>query len=103
MEAILLGIYAFFVWLIFIKLKWLPWNTTSQTIVVIIPIVAMAALILTLNVVAPSTNDVRVIKYVVQVVPQVRGRVLGACRAFPSIVRELQLGQLRQFKQTPSV
>ena len=36
----------------------------------------MAALILTLNVVAPSTNDVRVIKYVVQVVPQVRGRVL---------------------------
>jgi hypothetical protein len=26
MEALLLGIYAFFVWLIFIKLKWLPWN-----------------------------------------------------------------------------
>ena len=76
MEAILLGIYAFFVWLIFIKFKWLPWNATSQTIVVIIPIVAMAALILTLNVVAPSTNDVRIVKYVVQVVPQVRGRVL---------------------------
>ena len=83
MEAILLGIYAFFVWLIFIKLKWLPWNTTSQTIVVIIPIVAMAALILTLNVVAPSTNDVRVIKYVVQVVPQVRGRVLRSLSGFP--------------------
>ena len=75
MEAILLGIYAFFVWLIFIKLKWLPWNTQWQVTVVIIPIVAMAALILTLNVVAPSTNDVRVIKYVVQVIPQVRGRV----------------------------
>ena len=76
MEAILLGIYAFFVWLIFIKFKWLPWNATSKTIVVIIPIVGMAALILTLNVVAPSSADVRVIKYVVQVVPQVRGRVL---------------------------
>ena len=75
MEVLLLAIYSFFVWLIFIKLKWLPWNTTSQVIVVIIPIVAMAALILTLNVVAPSTNDVRVIKYVVQVIPQVRGRV----------------------------
>jgi multidrug resistance efflux pump len=74
-EAILLGIYAFFVWLIFIKFKWLPWNTQSQVTVVIIPIVAMTALILTLNVVAPSTNDVRVIKYVVQVIPQVRGRV----------------------------
>ncbi|MDH4052753.1 MAG: biotin/lipoyl-binding protein [Rubrivivax sp.] len=76
MEALLLGIYAFFVWLIFIKFKWLPWNTTSQVIVVIIPVVAMAALILTLNVVAPSSSDVRVFKYVVQVVPQVRGRVL---------------------------
>ena len=49
MEVLLLAIYAFFVWLIFIKLKWLPWNTTSQVIVVIIPIVAMAALILTLE------------------------------------------------------
>jgi multidrug resistance efflux pump len=76
MEALLLGIYAFFVWLIFIKFKWLPWNITSQVIVVIIPIVALTALILTLNVVAPSTNDVRVFKYVVQILPQVRGRVI---------------------------
>src|SRR6476469_1611729 len=76
MEIILLGIYSFFVWLIFIKFKWLPWNTGTQVIVVIIPIVALTALVLTLNVVAPSSADVRVIKYVVQVVPQVRGRVL---------------------------
>jgi multidrug resistance efflux pump len=76
MEAILLAIYSFFVWLIFIKFKWLPWNTGTQVTVVIIPIVAMAALILTLNVVAPSSADVRVIKYVVQVIPQVRGRVI---------------------------
>ncbi|OYY75238.1 MAG: multidrug transporter [Gammaproteobacteria bacterium 28-57-27] len=76
MEAILIGIYSFFVWLIFIKFKWLPWNTKSQVIVVIIPIVGITALILTLNVVAPSSPDVRVIKYVVQIVPQVRGRVI---------------------------
>jgi multidrug resistance efflux pump len=76
MEALLLGIYAFFVWLIFIKFKWLPWNTTSQVTVVVIPIVALTALVLTLNVVAPSSSDVRVIKYVVQVIPQVRGRVI---------------------------
>jgi multidrug resistance efflux pump len=76
MEALLLGIYSFFVWLIFIKFKWLPWNTTSKVTVVIIPIVALTALILTLNVVAPSSSDVRVFKYVVQVLPQVRGRVL---------------------------
>lgn len=76
MEALLLAIYAFFVWLIFIKFKWLPWNTKSQVIVVIIPIVGIAALILTLNVFAPSSADVRVINYVVQINPQVRGQVI---------------------------
>jgi multidrug resistance efflux pump len=76
MEAILIGIYSFFVWLIFFKFKWLPWNTKSQVIVVIIPIVGITALILLLNIVAPSSADVRVIKYVVQIVPQVRGRVI---------------------------
>ena len=76
MEALLLAIYSFFVWLIFIKFKWLPWNKVSQVTVVIIPIVALTALILMLNVYAPSSSDVRVIKYVVQVVPQVRGRVI---------------------------
>jgi len=76
MEILLLGIYSAFVWLIFIKLKWLPWNTTSQVTVAIIPIVGLTALILTLNVVAPSSADVRVYKYTIPVVSQVRGRVL---------------------------
>lgn len=76
MEVLLLAIYSFFVWLVFIKFKWLPWNTVSQVIVVIIPIVGLTALILALNMVAPSSHDVRVLKYVVNVVPQVRGRVI---------------------------
>lgn len=76
MEILLLGIYSFFVWLIFIKFKWLPWNTVSQVTVAIIPIVALTILILTLNVVAPSSADVRVFKYTVPIVSQVRGRVI---------------------------
>ena len=76
MEVLLLGIYSFFVWLIFFKFKWLPWNTVSQVIVITLPIVGLTALILTLNVVAPSSHDVRVLKYIVNVSPQVRGRVL---------------------------
>ena len=76
MEALLLAIYAFFVWLIFIKFKWLPWTTPWKVTVVIIPIVALTALILALNVVAPSSADIRVFKYVVQIIPQVRGRVI---------------------------
>jgi multidrug resistance efflux pump len=76
MEILLLGIYCAIVWLIFIKFKWLPWNTVSQVTVAIIPIVALTVLILTLNVVAPSSADVRVFKYTVPIVSQVRGRVV---------------------------
>jgi multidrug resistance efflux pump len=75
-EAILLGIYAFLVWLIFIKLKWLPWTTPWKVGVVIFPVVMIAALLLLLNIVAPTTSDVRVVKYVVPIVSQVRGRVI---------------------------
>jgi multidrug resistance efflux pump len=76
MDILLLGIYAFFVWLIFIKFKWLPWNITSQVIVVTIPIIALTIMILTLNVVAPSSAKLRVFKYTIPIVSQVRGRVL---------------------------
>jgi multidrug resistance efflux pump len=76
MEILLLGIYSFFVWLIFIKLKWLPWNTATQVTVAIIPIVAIAVLILLLNIFAPSSADVRVYKYTIPVVSQVKGRVV---------------------------
>jgi multidrug resistance efflux pump len=76
MEILLLGIYSAFVWLIFIKFKWLPWNTATQVTVAIIPIVALTALILALNVVAPSSADVRVYRYTVPIVSQVRGRVI---------------------------
>ena len=76
MDILLLGIYAFFVWLIFIKFKWLPWNIYSQVTVVVIPIVALAVMILTLNVVAPSSSDLRVFRFTVPIVSQVRGRVI---------------------------
>ena len=76
MEILLLGIYSFFVWLIFIKLKLLPWTTPWKVAVVIFPVVAIAAMLLCLNIFAPTTTDVRVVNYVVPVVSQVRGRVI---------------------------
>lgn len=76
MELILLIIYSIIVWLIFFKFKLLPWNIVSQVIVLTIPMIGIATLILLLNIAAPSTSDVRVINYVVQVVPRVTGRVI---------------------------
>jgi multidrug resistance efflux pump len=75
MELLLLGIYSFFAWLIFFKFKWLPWNIVSQVITITLPIIGLTVLILTLNVVAPSSADVRVINYVVSVNPRVAGLV----------------------------
>lgn len=76
MEIILLLIYSGIAWLIFFKFKLLPWNFVSQVIVITLPIVGLAAMILVLNVVAPSSADVRVVNYVVQVTPRVSGRVI---------------------------
>lgn len=75
MEILLLSIYSFFVWLVFIKYKWLPWNFISQVIVITIPIVGLTLLILLLNIVAPSSHDIRVVNYVVAVNARVNGLV----------------------------
>jgi multidrug resistance efflux pump len=76
MELILLLIYSFFVWLIFIKFKWLPWNIVSQVIAATIPVVGIAILILLLNIYAPSSADVRVMNYVVPINSRVAGKVI---------------------------
>ena len=75
MEIILLGIYAFFAWLVFFKFKWLPWNFTSQVITITLPIVGLMVLFLLLNIAAPATNDVRAMNYVIPIVPRITGQV----------------------------
>jgi multidrug resistance efflux pump len=75
MELILLIIYSAVVWFIFFKKKWLPWNITSQVIVVTIPIFALTVIILFMNIVAPSSHDVRAMNYVIPIVPRITGQV----------------------------
>jgi len=76
MEILALAIYSFFAWLIFFKFKWLPWNIISQVITVTLPVIGLTATILLLNIVAPSSPDVRVINYVVPINSPVRGLVV---------------------------
>ena len=75
MEILLLSIYSFIAWLIFFKFRWLPWNIVSQVITVTIPIIGLTMTILLLNIVAPSSHDIRVVNYVVPINPPVRGLV----------------------------
>jgi multidrug resistance efflux pump len=76
MEVHFLIVYSLLAWLIFFKFKWLPWNITTQVITVTIPIILLTLVILLLNIGAPSSGDVRVINYSVQIVPRVTGRVI---------------------------
>ena len=76
MELILLGIYSYIIYLVFFKFKWLPWNFVTQVITITIPIVGLTLLILLLNIVAPSSADVRVVNYVVAVNARVQGMVV---------------------------
>ncbi|QBC43841.1 HlyD family secretion protein [Iodobacter fluviatilis] len=75
MLEIILGGYAFLVWLVFIKLKLFPWNIQSQVGSVAGAIVLAASIIFTINVVTPSSSDVRVINFVAEIVPRVQGIV----------------------------
>jgi len=75
MEIILLIIYSIIVWFIFFKKKWLPWNITSQVIVVTIPVLMLTIIILFMNIVAPSAGEVRAMNYVIPIVPRVTGQV----------------------------
>ncbi|MFZ1219454.1 MAG: biotin/lipoyl-binding protein [Chthoniobacterales bacterium] len=75
MEIILLIIYSIIVWFIFFKKKWLPWNITSQVIVVTIPVIMLTIIILFMNIVAPSAGEVRAMNYVIPIVPRVTGQV----------------------------
>src|SRR5438045_8788026 len=75
MEIILLGIYAFLVWLSFFKFKRLPWNITTAFITLMLHIVGMMVLFLLLNICAPATDDVRAMNDVIPIVPRITGQV----------------------------
>ena len=76
MIAFLTLCYGVIVWLIFIKLKLLPWNGKSQAAVIGIGITAIFSLVVAMSLFQPFSTDVRVYQRVVQIVPRVTGRVI---------------------------
>ena len=76
MIAFLTLLYSALVWLIFIKLKLLPWNRGSQFGVVAVGISSIIALLVAMGLYQPYSTDVRVYNFVVEIVPRVTGRVI---------------------------
>jgi len=81
-------VYCSILWLIFFKLKLLPWNRSSQIASVGIGIVAILALVLSMNLFQPYSQDVRLYKSVVQIVPRVTGRVIEVPVSANELVRK---------------
>ena len=75
MELILLLIYSTIVWLLYFKFRLLPWNFVNQVIVFTLPVFALIVIILFMNIVAPSSHDVRAMNYVIPISPRVTGQV----------------------------
>lgn len=75
LEMILLG-YGLLVWLVCIKLKWLPWNIKTQVGAAVGGLILAASILLTINIVTPISHDVRAINFVVEIVPRVSGNVV---------------------------
>jgi multidrug resistance efflux pump len=68
--------YCGIIWLIFFKLKLLPWNRGSQIAAAGVGVAAILALVFSMNLFQPYSQDVRVYQNVIQIVPRVTGRVI---------------------------
>ena len=75
MLELIIGGYAAIIWLVFIKLKLLPWNIKSQLGAVAGALFLAATIIFTVNVITPVSEDVRVINMVSEVTTRVPGLV----------------------------
>jgi multidrug resistance efflux pump len=68
-------IYGLLVWLVFIRLKWLPWNWTWKTITAVLGACLLLAVVGLLNYFTPS-GRIAVMGRVVEITPNVSGRVV---------------------------
>lgn len=74
-EAIV-GLYGLVCWLVFVRLKLVPVTTYTVCTAIFGMIIILLSLYIMLSVYHPSSDDGRLYAPVVQIVPQVRGRVI---------------------------
>lgn len=75
MIAILALLYGGLIWVLFFKLKIVEPNAKSYTAAAVIGIVVIGAIVLAMNLFQPYSTNAVISQYVVQITPQVTGRV----------------------------
>ena len=76
MIAFLCICYSLFYWLFFVKLKWFAKSARNISIFVGVGVVLIGTIIFMWLTFAPTTPSARMFNYVIQIVPQVKGRVV---------------------------
>ena len=73
--VIILCLYLSLVWLLFFKFKVLPWNKLSQWIVILAGTVILTGFLVGLQALTPSSSEAGITARIIDIAPQVSGRV----------------------------
>jgi RND family efflux transporter MFP subunit len=71
----IIGLYFALVYLVFFKFRWLPLNTVTKTIIVGVGVFILLAVLTAMRTLTPTTVQAVVATRVVEIAPQVSGRV----------------------------
>jgi RND family efflux transporter MFP subunit len=71
----ILGIYGTVVYLVFIRFRWLPLNVVTNTLIVLVGVVLFLGIFTALRLLTPVTTQAATMTRIVEIAPQVSGRV----------------------------
>jgi len=74
--VLILILYVALIWLLFFKLRWLPWNKLSQWICIIVGTVILSGFLVGLQALTPSSSQAYITGQIVEIAPQVSGRII---------------------------
>jgi multidrug resistance efflux pump len=75
MVVIILGVYFGFVYLVFFRFRLLPLNFLTKTIIVVLGVFIFLTLVTELRIKTPASAQATVTTYIVDIAPQVNGRI----------------------------
>jgi multidrug resistance efflux pump len=71
----IIGLYFALVYLVFFKFRWLPLNTVTKTIIVGLGVFILLAVLTAMRTLTPTTAQAAVTTRIVEIAPQVSGRI----------------------------
>ena len=73
--VIIVILYLALVYLLFFKLRWLPWNGITQGLTLLFGVVILMAFLTGLQSLAPASTQATITTQVIEIAPQVSGRI----------------------------